>query len=65
MLLLIPELGAAITIGLTVAGQQLASLLIDRFGLLRFPRRATSPLRAGGAVALLLGVVLVQVGGAA
>jgi uncharacterized membrane protein YdcZ (DUF606 family) len=36
--LLIPEIGAATTIGLTVAGQQLASLAVDRWGLLR--RRA-------------------------
>ena len=41
--LLIPEIGVAPTIGLTVAGQQLASVLVDRYGLLRLPRR---PIRA-------------------
>ena len=30
---LIPEIGAAPTIALTVSGQQLASVLVDRFGL--------------------------------
>jgi transporter family-2 protein len=37
--LLLPEIGAAATTGLTVAGQQLASLLVDQLGLLRLPRR--------------------------
>jgi transporter family-2 protein len=58
--LLIPEIGAAPTIALTVAGQQLASVLVDRHGLLRLPRRAIPPLRALGVGALLAGVALVQ-----
>ena len=37
--LLIPEIGVAPTIGLTIAGQQIASVLVDRHGLLRLPRR--------------------------
>jgi transporter family-2 protein len=58
--LLIPEIGAAPTIALTVAGQQLASVLVDRHGLLRLPRRAIPPLRMLGVGALLAGVALVQ-----
>ena len=57
---LIPEIGVAPTIGLTVAGQQLASVLVDRYGLLRLPRRAISPLRVAGVAALLLGVAAIQ-----
>ena len=57
--LLIPEIGAAATIALTVAGQQLA-LLVDRHGLLRLPRRAIPPVRLLGVGALLAGVALVQ-----
>jgi bacterial/archaeal transporter family-2 protein len=57
---LIPEIGVAPTIALTVAGQQLASLLVDRYGLLRLPRRAISAVRLAGVVLLLAGVVLVQ-----
>jgi bacterial/archaeal transporter family-2 protein len=57
---LIPEIGVAPTIALTVAGQQLASLLVDRYGLLRLPRRAISPVRLAGVGALLAGVVLIQ-----
>ncbi len=37
--LLIPEIGAAPVVVLTVAGQQLASVAVDRLGLLRLPRR--------------------------
>jgi bacterial/archaeal transporter family-2 protein len=56
--LLIPEIGVASTIALTVAGQQLASVLVDRYGLLRLPPRPVTRARLG-AVALLLGGVLV------
>jgi transporter family-2 protein len=58
--LLIPHLGAAATIGFTVAGQQLASLAVDRFGFLRLPRRALTPVRLTGTVLLLAGVALIQ-----
>jgi bacterial/archaeal transporter family-2 protein len=59
---LIPEIGAAPTIALTVGGQQAASVLVDRFGLLRLPRRPIPPLRLVAVGALLTGVVLIQVG---
>jgi transporter family-2 protein len=58
--LLLPEIGAAATIGLTVAGQQLASLVTDQFGLLRLPRRPLTPARLAGAALLLAGVALIQ-----
>jgi transporter family-2 protein len=58
--LLIPELGAAATIGLTVAGQQLAGLAVDRWGLLRLPRRTVTPTRGAGVALLLAGVALIQ-----
>jgi len=58
--LLIPEIGVAATIGLTVAGQQLASLAVDRFGLLRLPRRALTTQRKLGVLLLLAGVALAQ-----
>jgi bacterial/archaeal transporter family-2 protein len=57
----IPEMGAAATIALTVAGQQVASVLVDRHGLLRLPRRPISASRLTGVVVLLAGVVLIQV----
>lgn len=58
--LLIPEIGVAPTIGLTVAGQQLASVLVDRYGLLRLPRRPISARRLGGVGVLLAGVALLN-----
>jgi transporter family-2 protein len=59
--LLIPEIGVAPTIGLTVAGQQLASVLVDRYGLLRLARRPVSPRRRAGVAALLAGVAAIQI----
>jgi bacterial/archaeal transporter family-2 protein len=58
--LLIPEIGTAATIALTVAGQQLASLLVDRYGLFRLPRRPLSAVRLAGVALLLAGVALIQ-----
>jgi transporter family-2 protein len=57
---LIPEIGAAATIALTVTGQQAASVVVDRFGLLRLPRRAITTARLAAVGALLAGVVLIQ-----
>lgn len=57
--LLIPEVGAAPVVALTVTGQQLASIEIDRRGLLRLPRRRVGPQRLAGALILLAGVAAV------
>jgi transporter family-2 protein len=56
--LLIPEIGTAATIGLTVAGQQLASLAVDSRGLLRLPRRPPTRRRLAGVALLLAGVAV-------
>ena len=58
--LLIPEIGTAPTIALTVAGQQVASLLVDRYGLFRLPRRPLPAVRLTGVATLLVGVALIQ-----
>ena len=60
--MLVPEIGVAPTVALTVGGQQLASVAVDRYGLLRLPRRPLSPVRLGGVALLLAGVVLIQAG---
>jgi transporter family-2 protein len=57
---LIPEIGVAQTIALTVAGQQVASVLVDRHGLFRLPVRRIVPTRLGGVLILLAGVSLIQ-----
>ena len=58
--LLIPEIGAAPTIALTVAGQQVASVLVDRYGWLRLPKRAITTQRLAGVAAILAGVALLS-----
>jgi bacterial/archaeal transporter family-2 protein len=57
--LLIPEIGTAPTIALTVAGQQVASVLVDRYGLLRLPRRPIPPTRSAAVATLMAGVLLI------
>jgi bacterial/archaeal transporter family-2 protein len=55
-----PVIGTAAAIGLTVAGQQIASLFVDRYGWFRLPRRQISGLRLGGVALLLVGVAFIQ-----
>jgi bacterial/archaeal transporter family-2 protein len=56
----IPAIGAAATVGLTVAGHQIASVLVDRYGWLRLPQRPVSATRLIGVAILLLGVAIVR-----
>jgi bacterial/archaeal transporter family-2 protein len=49
----IPAMGAAVVVGLTVAGKQVASVFFDRWGLMRMPKKPVTPQR-------LLGVFLIQ-----
>jgi bacterial/archaeal transporter family-2 protein len=56
----IPAIGAAAAIGLTVAGQQVASVFVDRHGWFRLPRRPVSGLRLAGVAALLAGVAAIK-----
>jgi transporter family-2 protein len=57
--LMIPEIGAAPVVVLTVAGQQVASVAVDRFGLLRLQRRRIPRRRLAGVGVLLVGVALI------
>lgn len=56
----IPVIGASAAVGLTVAGQQLASVLVDRHGWFRLPKREVAPLRLAGVVLLLAGVAAIK-----
>jgi transporter family-2 protein len=58
--LLIPAIGAAVTVALTVTGQQLASAAIDSRGWLRLPRRPLTAQRGAGLVLLIAGSLLIQ-----
>jgi transporter family-2 protein len=56
----IPVIGTATTVGLTVAGQQIASLFVDRYGWFRLPKRPISKLRFAGVALLLIGVAIIK-----
>lgn len=57
-----PRLGVASAITIAVAGQIVAALLVDRYGLFGVPRVDVSVGRIAGAVLVLTGVVLVRRG---
>src|SRR5919198_2715054 len=58
-ILLFPRLGAVVTVGLFIAGQMLASLLLDGFGWLDVDRQSIGAPEIAGGVAVLLGVALI------
>lgn len=55
-----PAIAAAVTVALTVTGQQSTSALIDQRGLFRLPLRALSGPRATGLGLLLAGSLAIQ-----
>jgi bacterial/archaeal transporter family-2 protein len=56
----IPAIGAAATVGLTVAGQQVASVFVDKYGWFRLPQRPVSAMRLAGVALLLAGVGVIK-----
>lgn len=54
------RLGPALFFGLVVAGQLVASAVIEHFGWFGVPRHPFSLLRAGGAVLLMAGLALMR-----
>jgi len=64
-LMLTPRIGAANYIVCVIAGQMLASLALDYFGLLGLPARPVGMARLAGVGLILLGMVLVQMEGKA
>jgi transporter family-2 protein len=59
-IVLAPRLGAATLVAAVVAGQMLASVLLDQYGLVGFPVHPLSALRLLGAGLVIGGVILVQ-----
>ena len=59
-ILLLPRLGAATFVALLVAGQMLASLAFDHYGLLGLTQQSVTPSRLLGAALLVGGVILVR-----
>jgi transporter family-2 protein len=52
----LPRLGAAAAVGLTIAGQQLCSIAVDHYGMLRLPRQPVHAVRLAGVALLMAGV---------
>ena len=59
-ILLVPRLGAATFLALLVAGQMLASVAADHFGLLGLAQRSVDLPRLLGSMLLISGVVLIR-----
>lgn len=57
---LAPRLGMALTFTLLVAGQLLATLVIDHYGLLGLPVREINLARLAGIVLVIAGVILIR-----
>jgi bacterial/archaeal transporter family-2 protein len=55
-----PKLGAATLVALILAGQAIASLLVDHFGWVGFDEQPITPLRVVGVLLLAGGVALVR-----
>lgn len=58
--LLMPQIGAAVTVALAVAGQQLTSAAIDHKGWFRLPTRPLTPHRIAGLGLLTAGALAIQ-----
>lgn len=56
-----PKLGAATLVALILAGQAIASLLVDHYGWVGFEENPITPLRLAGVVLLAGGVALVRI----
>ena len=53
------RLGAAAMLALVLAGQMIAALAVDQFGVLGFPQNAVTPARLLGAVLVIVGALLI------
>lgn len=60
LILLLPKIGSVAALALLVAGQMLAALAFDHFGLFGIAQHAVTPTRVLGALLLVAGVVLVR-----
>jgi bacterial/archaeal transporter family-2 protein len=60
LIFLTPKLGVGTVTGLVVAGQIIAAVIIDHFGLLNFPVHELSIYRIAGVLMMIGGVILVR-----
>ena len=60
MILLVPKLGMTLAFSAVIAGQMIASMVMDHYGFLGIPVHPVSPLRVLGVVCIVVGVILVR-----
>jgi bacterial/archaeal transporter family-2 protein len=60
--MLAPRIGVAVMLGLLIAGQMIASLVLDRAGFLGLLEREITAARAGGTLLVIVGVLLINFG---
>jgi transporter family-2 protein len=53
------KIGATLTLALTFAGQMIAAMFLDHFGVIGLAKYPASPLRTAGVAIVFLGVLLV------
>ncbi len=54
-----PRIGAALALGLTIAGQMVAALFLDHYGFIGLTKQPASPLRITGVILVIIGVSLI------
>nr|WP_263314903.1 DMT family transporter [Mammaliicoccus sp. Marseille-Q6498] len=59
-ILLMPELGAALTLMVVILGQMLMGLIIDHFGLFNTPKYKITTRRLVGAILVFIGIVILK-----
>lgn len=59
-IMLVPKLGAATMMGFMIAGQMLAGLVLDHYGLIGYELRPMNEWRMLGAILLVAGVVIIK-----
>jgi len=59
-ILLVPKLGAATLMGCMIAGQMLASLLLDHYGVVGYPVHPATLWRVLGVILVVSGVVMIK-----
>jgi transporter family-2 protein len=58
--ILMPKIGSALTVGITLAGQLIIAIVIDHFGWFHLPIHEINMPRIAGVVLILAGIFLVQ-----
>lgn len=59
-IVLAESLGAAVMVSVIIAGQMIASLVLDHYGLVGYARHPVNPARIIGTLLLLAGVLLIR-----